>query len=153
MLSCMKIRPFQPGDFATLAEIYTLSKLDELRFEEEQFELLPLELDYKRHSGLMESRIYVCEIGGVLGYGAVCGDEIRALFVHPLARGKGVGSSLLAYLLSKIELPARLYVAKSNAPAKKLYQRYGFAITREFQTDYNGKPVSANEMVCTAIKG
>lgn len=149
----MEIRPFQPGDFATLAEIYTLSKLDELRFEEGQFEFLPLERDQKRLSGLMESRIYVWEQGRVLGYGAVCGNEIRALFVHPLARGKGIGSSLLSCLLSKVELPARLYVAKSNAPAKKLYQRFGFAVTREFQTDYNGKPVSANEMVCTAIKG
>ena len=149
----MTIRPFQPGDFEAIADIYSLSKLDELRFEDEQFEFLPLERDHKRLSGLMESQIFVCELGGVIGYGAVCGKEIRALFVHPQARWKGVGSSLLAHLLAKVELPARLYVAKSNAPAKILYQRYGFAVTREFQTDYNGKPVSANEMVCTAIKG
>lgn len=143
----MKIRPFQPGDFAAIATIYAASKLDELRHEEQQFELLPLDQDEKRHRGLMESQIYVYDDGGILGYGAVHGKEIRALFVDPLARGKGIGSSLLEFLLNKAEAPAFLYVAKTNAPAKALYRRYGFTVTREFQTDYNGKAVAANEMV------
>jgi putative acetyltransferase len=67
MLADMKIRPFQPSDFAAIASIYTVSKLDELRHEEQQFELLPLEQDEKRLSGLMESQIYVYDDGGILG--------------------------------------------------------------------------------------
>lgn len=153
MLADMKIRPFQPSDFAAIASIYAISKLDELRHEEQQFELLPLEQDEKRLRGLMESQIYVYDDGGILGYGAVHEKEIRALFVHPLARAKGIGSSLLEYLLARAEEPACLYVAKTNIPAKALYRRYGFTVTREFQTDYNGRSVAANEMVHTVVHG
>ena len=145
----MNVRPFQSGDLKFVADIYALSKLDELRFEDEKFELLPLAQDEKRLGELLESQIYICELGDILGYGAVYGSEIRSLFVHPNARGRGVGGKLLEYMLSTITFPAHLYVVKSNAPAKALYERYGFAVTGEFETSYNGKPVVGNEMKCT----
>lgn len=91
----------EEDDFKSVKKIYELSKLDELRFEEKTFELLPLEKDAKRLGQLLESKIYVFGDPEVLGYGAVCGDEIRALFVHPLARGKGIGSRLLEHLLAR----------------------------------------------------
>lgn len=143
----MKIRMFQNGDMDAITEIYALSKLDELRFESEEFELLPLEKDEKRLQELMASSIVVYDDGGVLGYGAVFENEIRALFVHPQARGKGIGKCLLEHLISEVGKPATLYVAKSNAPAKAMYQKYGFEITKEFEAFYNGKSVLANEMV------
>ncbi|MEX1056289.1 MAG: GNAT family N-acetyltransferase [Natronospirillum sp.] len=144
----MKIRSFQNSDLNAIAGIYSLSKLDELRYEAAQFELLPLEQDAKRLQETMESRIFVYDDGGVLGYGAVRADEVRALFVHPVSRGKGVGRRLFEHLLSEVDSPARLYVAKSNVPAKTMYLQYGFTITKEFETSYNGQPVLANEMVC-----
>lgn len=147
MDSCKNIRQFQTNDFAKIAEIYALAKLDEFRFENDQFTLLPLAQDEKRLNGLMEAQIFVYDNGRVLGYGAVFRHEIRALFVHPLARGQGLGKSPLEYLLAEIVYPAHLYVVKSNAPAKALYQAYGFLVTRDFQTDYNGKSIVANEMV------
>ncbi|MFC3853983.1 GNAT family N-acetyltransferase [Salinispirillum marinum] len=143
----MKIRAFQDGDMEAITEIYALSKLDELRYESGTFELLTLAQDEPRLQALMASKIFVYDDGGVLGYGAVFEHEIRALFVHPQARGKGVGKSLLEHLISHAGTPAVLYVAKSNAPAKAMYQKYGFAVTKEFETLYNGKPVLANEMV------
>lgn len=143
----MKIRKYQDRDFKIIAEIYSLSKLDELRFEVEQFELLPLKLDKRRYRETMESRIFVYDDGGVLGYGAVFENEIRALFVRPGDRGKGVGKSLLTYLLSQADTPITLYIAASNIPAKSLYQKFGFSVTRAFEAEYNGKPVLANEMV------
>lgn len=143
----MNIRRFNGNDYPAILEIYANSKLDELRFEENVFELLPLENDEERLANLIESDIYVCEDESVVGYGAVFGSEIRALFVCPKARGNGIGKSLLEFLLSKIVGSATLYVAKSNAPAKHLYFNYGFKVENEFQTKYNGISVFANEMV------
>lgn len=143
----MNIREFTEQDKARIFEIYAHSKLDELKFENTQFELLPLDKDKTRLTALTESDIYVYEDGAILGYGAICGSEIRALFVSPHARGKGIGEALLVFLLSKIQGKARLYVAKTNEPAKTLYQKYGFTVSAEFITHYNGKPVLANEMV------
>ena len=143
----MKIRKFSENDFPLIVDIYSKSKLHELRFEQNEFELLPLENDTKRLAELKESDIYVYEDGHILGYGALFGSEIRALFVHPTSRGKGVGKSLFEFLLSKVTGLVILYVAKTNAPAKKFYNNYGFKVIDEFQTTYNGRLVCANKMV------
>jgi len=143
----MSIRPFHENDFAAILEIYAKSKLDELNYERREFVLLPLEQDHKRLAELQESDIYVCEDKGVVGYGALFGSEIRALFVLPSCRGKGVGKLLLKHLLSCIGKSAVLYVAKSNVPAKSLYESFGFKVTEEFETKYNCVPVLANKMV------
>ena len=141
------IRKYQSTDFSAVLSIYNSSKLDELKFEDEVFKLLPLDQDDKRLAGLIESDIYVYELDGIAAYGAVFGSEIRALFVDPSQRGKGIGKSLLEFLLSKIEGEVNLFVAKTNEPAKALYQAYGFDVIDEFLTDYNGQAVWANEMV------
>ncbi len=143
----MNIRPFRDNDFPAILDIYAKSKLDELRFENEAFELLPLEEDGIRLAGLRESEIYVYDDGGVVGYCALFGSEIRALFVCPSARGKGIGKSLLEFILLKVLGSVSLYVAKTNVPAKQLYYNFGFRITNEFETTYNGVEVLANKMV------
>jgi putative acetyltransferase len=143
----MSIRAFSDNDYPRVLDIYANSKLDELRFEPVEFELLPLDQDEKRLSALNESALYVYDDGQVLGYGAIFGTEIRALFVCPNARGKGVGKTILEFLLSKIRGRANLFVAKSNIPAKALYKQYGFEVSNEFITDYNGQSVYANEML------
>ena len=143
----MNIRPFTENDYSAVVEIYHKSKLDELRFEEKAFELLHLEKDEKRYTEFKESEIFVCEDGGIVGYGALFESEIRALYVHPSMRGIGIGKRLLEFLLSKIKGPANLYVAKTNAPAKCLYSNYGFMVVDEFETNYNGVPVFANKMM------
>ena len=143
----MSIRPFHANDLAALLDIYAKSKLDELIYEGREFVLLPLDQDQKRLAELQESDIYVCEDNGIVGYGALFGSEIRALFVLPNCRGKGIGKLLLKHLLSLVEKPTVLYVAKSNAPAKSLYETFGFRVTEEFETTYNSVPVLANKMV------
>lgn len=143
----MSIRKFQNGDFDAINEIYSLSKLDELRYEDGSFELLPLEKDDRRLREIMESRVFVYDDGDILGFGAVFENEIRALFVRPLFRGRGIGKRLLEYLIAQAGGSAKLYIAKSNAPARAMYQKYGFTLTREFEAYYNGNRVLANEMV------
>lgn len=149
----MTIRRFTEDDYPAILDIYSKSKLDELRFEKSEFELLPLENDEKRLTQIRESDIYLYDEAGVIAYGALFGSEIRALFVHPNHRGKGVGKSLLEFLLSKVTGSAHLYVAKTNKPAKTFYTNYGFRVVDEFQTTYNGKPVFANKMLLTRNNG
>ncbi|MDF1779920.1 MAG: GNAT family N-acetyltransferase [Alcanivoracaceae bacterium] len=144
----MSIRAYRHDDLPAILDIYTHSKLDELKFEEKSFTLLPLEKDQVRFSELMESDIYLFQAQDrIFGYAAMCGDEIRALFVYPQCRGKGVGKKLLEFLLPLIKGSPCLYVASSNHPAKGLYQRYGFSVTETFETTYNQVPVTAQKMV------
>ncbi|OGR16366.1 MAG: GNAT family N-acetyltransferase [Desulfobacterales bacterium GWB2_56_26] len=143
----MKIRSYNTSDYPAVLAVYAASKLDELRYEEARFTLLPLENDPKRLGLLLESEIYICEEDDIVGYCAKHGAEIRALFVHPESRGKGFGRCMLEFLLARIPGPANLYVARSNGPAKNLYMQYGFEVVEEFETSYNGLPVFANKMI------
>jgi ribosomal protein S18 acetylase RimI-like enzyme len=143
----MNIRKYNTGDYQTILDIYAACKLDELRYEDTQFALLPLDKDLKRHGELFESDIFLFEDDGIVGYCAHFGAEIRALFIHPNNRGMGIGKCLLEFLLAKIPGPVELYVAKSNTPAKNLYRQFGFLVVDEFATSYNGVPVLANKMV------
>ncbi len=142
----MIIRSYNKADFPDIATIYARSKLDELKFEDAPFTLLPLEQDKRRLKRFKSSTIFVAVDPRIIGYGACIGNEIRALYVDPDARGCGAGTKILQYLLSYINSPARLCVAKSNTPAKNLYCKFGFTVVGEFKSSYNGKPVVVSEM-------
>ena len=144
----MNIRAYTQDDLSAISEIYNRSKLDELKFEDTEFSLLPLEKDEVRFKGLMESEVYVYQTQDqISGFAAIYENEIRALFVHPNGRGEGVGKKLMEFLLSNIQGQPCLFVVSSNRPAKDLYKKYGFSITDTFETTYNQVPVVANKMV------
>lgn len=145
-VNAVPIRPFQENDFPRLLEIYAMAKLDELKYEAATFELLPLDQDKPRLDSLLAADIYVYQDTDIVAYGAMFESEIRALFVHPESRGKGIGKALLEHLLCNIHHEAVLYVAKTNKPAKALYMEYGFEVVDEFATQYNGIGVLANKM-------
>lgn len=86
----MNIRAYTQDDLSAISEIYNRSKLGELKFEDTEFSLLPLEKDEVRFKGLMESEVYVYQTQDqISGFAAIFGNEIRALFVHPESRGRG----------------------------------------------------------------
>lgn len=143
----MTIRPYHEADFPAVLDIYAACKLDEVRFEESSFRLLPLDEDPKRLKGFRASTVLIYEQQKILGYAAYDGSEITALFVHPDGRGTGIGKTLLQDMLDRMEGEVVLYVAKSNHPAKRLYERHGFVVINEFMTEYNGTPVLANKML------
>jgi ribosomal protein S18 acetylase RimI-like enzyme len=58
--------------------------------------------------------------------------------IAPVAQGQGLGATIIRDLLATAArdgLPARLQVLKVN-PARRLYERLGFAITGETPTHY-----------------
>lgn len=145
----MQIRDYRSSDFDSIEAIYNESKMDELLYEKATFTLLPLSQDERRLKALLECTIVVFGEAEIVGYGAYINQEIRALFVKREHRGRGIGDLLLRHMMSKINSNVSLYVARSNWPAIKLYQRHGFHHARDFETDYNGKAVVASEMVCS----
>lgn len=140
------IREFSESDFPEILKIYNSSKLDELAFEDEEFVLLPLLEDKHRLNKLRESKIVVFDESGIKGYGAYLGNQIRSLYVDPNSRGRGIGRALLEHILEKIGVPALLHVTKSSYRVKSFYEQYGFRVCSEFEANYNGKSVLANEM-------
>lgn len=129
-----------------MLRIYSLTKLEELRFETKEFDFLPLNLDGKRFKAFNESEVFVYEETKILGYCVFLGNEIRSLFVLPQFQRKGVGKNMLKFMLENIQDTPSLCLVASNLPAKKLYESFGFNKSAEFVTEYNGKPVLAIKM-------
>ncbi|MGW7692845.1 GNAT family N-acetyltransferase [Streptomyces asiaticus] len=73
--------------------------------------------------------------GGMPGDGDGRPPELRSVWVSPEARGHGVGGRLIAavetWALRTGATALRLAVIPGNAPAIALYERHGFAATRE----------------------
>jgi ribosomal protein S18 acetylase RimI-like enzyme len=55
---------------------------------------------------------------------------LHKIMVHPVCRGKGVGTALMKTALSGAKVPVLLTVDPENAPAVTLYEQFGFR-TRE----------------------
>jgi GNAT superfamily N-acetyltransferase len=63
--------------------------------------------------------------------------ELVSMYVRPRARGRGVGEALVATVINwaskRNAASVRLWVTETNAPARALYERCGFALTGERQ--------------------
>jgi len=145
----MRVRDYEEQDFDAVAAVYADAKLDELKFEAQSFVLAPLSEDPVILAAFQESSVLVCEdCGGIVGFAASVPGQLRALFVHSDARGRGVGQALLTAVMEKEVGPLSLNVAKSNMPAVGFYEKFGFAVASETTRQYNGVNVAYYQMAC-----
>ena len=61
----------------------------------------------------------------VLGFAALAGDEVPALYVDPGAQGRGVGRALFERLKASRPGGFRFWVFQQNVGARRFYERYG----------------------------
>jgi putative acetyltransferase len=66
-------------------------------------------------------------------------DKIQMLFIHPTARGKGIGKILLQYAVEKLGIK-KVDVNEQNQQAVGLYAHLGFKIINRLDLDGMGKP-------------
>ncbi|MER8186103.1 GNAT family N-acetyltransferase [Kitasatospora sp. NPDC094015] len=97
-----------------------------------------------------------CGLAGLVG----AGDgraELVSMWVHPRARGRGVGDLLVRAVIERAEElgrpEVRLWVAEGNAPAERLYDRHGFARTGEEQPVDDEQPCRGLEFAMTRPAG
>lgn len=138
----MIIRPFNPDDWDAVQSIHDLCKPDEMRGSVALSAIVPLSQDPPMLDLFARSSVFVMEEdGNVIGFAAHIGAYISWLCVHPARRRRGVASALLRHLLGRIDRPASLNVGKRNAPARQLYDAFGFQIAEDFIGKFNGHDV------------
>ncbi len=93
----MAVRPYRETDFAALAAVYANAKPVELAHEGRAFAVLPLEQDQAILAAFRESDVLVYDDGALLGFAASVPGQLRAMFVHADARGRGVGGAEIIY--------------------------------------------------------
>lgn len=143
----MSVRHYLDTDFPAVCRIYLDAKHDEFEFEADHFEITPLDQDALILAAFNESDVLVFENHEVMGFSASFEGQLRALFVHRNARGRGVGGALLNAVLSGSPKSLLLNVARSNLSARRFYEKNGFATVGEIVRQCSGNDVTYVKMV------
>lgn len=93
-----------------------------------------------RNEYLYAVDIYVSlrEDGGVAAFMGISGDMIEMLFVHPDDQGKGYGTILIDFAVSKLGI-RKVDVNEQNTKALNFYLSKGFAVTGRDEKDAQGR--------------
>ncbi|QXV66488.1 acetyltransferase [Mucilaginibacter sp. 21P] len=76
---------------------------------------------------------------GINGFIAIGEEMIQALFVHPDARGKGIGKLLIDHAIVQLNI-IKVDVNEQNQQALGFYERLGFRVIGRSEIDGAGKP-------------
>ena len=147
MLGSINLRPTTPEDEGFLIDLYAGTRSDELAFlagdEQQKSAFVRMQYAAQRQHYLMSypnaNNSIILMNDAPVGRLIVNRGESELTLVDisllPEQRGLGIGTHLLKGLLheaSSTSKPVRLHVLQSN-PAKKLYERLGFAIVSSDQ--------------------
>lgn len=84
---------------------------------------------------------WVAELdGNVVGFVALMGNEIGAIFLLPNYHGKGIGKALMDKA-NELHSSLEVEVFKANAIGRKFYSRYGFEFLDEKHHEPTGQPL------------
>ena len=137
----MRVRAYRDGDWAAVRDIYDLAKPDEMRGVVTAEAIPSLEHDPEMQTLFRESQVFVMEDANcIVGFGGNRGNSISWLFVHPAHRRRGVATALVQAITSRLKGSVTLNVATDNIAARRLYERLGFTVEREFTGHFKGHP-------------
>jgi putative acetyltransferase len=77
--------------------------------------------------------------GKIIGFSGVADANLEMLFIHPDARGSGIGKLLLAYAI-KEQGVTKVDVNEDNQQALGFYEKFGFKTYSRSALDGTGKP-------------
>ena len=131
------IRCYEHGDLEELLDTwYAASKVAHPFLAEEFFDA---ERENIPNIYLPMADTFVYENGGkVVGFIALIGKEVGAIFVHPKFHGQGLGHALMNHaqgLRGNLEVE----VFKGNRIGRDFYRRYGFAFMDEHVHEETGE--------------
>jgi ribosomal protein S18 acetylase RimI-like enzyme len=133
MVAMVLVREVTPDDWETMRDV-RLAALREAPFAQEQWRGRIND----RSVNYLAYRPESPEPAGLAGVYVADGvANVVSLWVRPSARGHGVGEALIGatadWAKARDHDSIVLWVTESNAPARKLYDRCGFAPTGERQ--------------------
>jgi ribosomal protein S18 acetylase RimI-like enzyme len=138
----MMIRRYTGADWTAVRDIHNLCKPDESRGSVDPSAILSLEKDAPMLVLFCRSDIVVAtEADSIVGFAGTIGSYISWLCVHPEHRRRGVATTLLQSVLDSVTGPATLNVFARNDAARRLYERFGFVVDKEFVGNFNGHDV------------
>ncbi len=130
------IRQYETKDLETLIEIWRAASEIATSFLPADF--LAGEPDNIRNVYIPNAETWVFEADNtVIGFVALIGDEVGAIFVHPDSQGQGAGRALMDHAATLRET-IFLDVFKENVIGRRFYDRYGFVFDHEYVHEQTG---------------
>ena len=118
------IRSYRDTDLGELLETWYSASLLAHPFLDEAF--FERERNNIREIYLPKAETWVFEQEGVVvGFVALIGNEVGAIFVDPKYHGRGIGRALMDHARS-IRDVLKLDVFKDNTVGREFYEKYGF---------------------------
>jgi putative acetyltransferase len=74
-----------------------------------------------------QQRVYVADIGTVIGFAAVHDGWLNHLYLDPSWYGRGIGTALLRAATDGLD-SVQLWVFQRNDGARRFYERHGFTL-------------------------
>lgn len=133
------IRPYQDHDLAELLDVWYTASVLAHPFLDDEFLHNERKAIADVYLPMAETWVFVSE-AKVVGFIALIGDEVGAIFVDPALHGKGIGRALMDHartLLRSLEVD----VFKANRIGRRFYDRYGFVLVKEHIHDQTGHPL------------
>ena len=127
-----------PRDMAAIAAVHRAACLVAYRFMAWDHALPEIEAWYAgKFPGWDHARVATCN-GRVVGYLGAAGGLLDDLFVDPAFHRRGIGRTLLQGQLDRGIRPVTLEVFEENAPARRLYETFGFIVSERFFNALDG---------------
>jgi ribosomal protein S18 acetylase RimI-like enzyme len=121
-----------PADVPAIARVHRAACLVAYRFMAWDHDLPEIEAWYAgKFPGWDFARIAECD-SQVAGYLGAAGGLLDDLFIDPAFQRRGIGRTLVSAQLARGIRPVRLEVFEENAPARALYETFGFIVTERF---------------------
>lgn len=124
----LQIRKYEHQDWERIQAIHDSARKLELNLARLDDAFIPL-VQAAEAEGLFEYNVYVACLNSIpVGFIAYSQEEIAWLYVDPMYTKKGIGKSLVMYVLEK-QLKNKhisIEVLKGNEPALALYRSCGF---------------------------
>lgn len=135
MPQLINFRPAEPGDYAFALDLYLIA-MRPLTAELMTWDARKQIQAFAGQWHVEEARIILCngaDVGWMQARETTSEILLRQFFVSPGRQGRGIGSEALNQLLAHWDSagkPVTLTVLRNN-PARRLYERFGFAVVDE----------------------
>ena len=137
VMTQFKLRQATAGDFQRLLQIRNQvlrEYIEQVRGWDEGLE----EERFRQNFDPATTRVILSD-NRVIGFLGVRPENdvlyIAQAYIIPEYQGQGIGTALIREVLAG-DLPVELYVMKLNTGARRLYERLGFRVKSEHETDY-----------------
>lgn len=120
------IRPYKPSDLEDVVNVWAAASAVAHHFLSDEFQEIERHNIANVHLPNAETWVWESD-GSVIGFIALMGNEVGAIFVDPRFQGAGIGRALMDQARD-LHQELEVEVFTENAIGRAFYARYGFEL-------------------------